>query len=90
MSSPCPVRAPRETQLTCKSWLTEVPFRRIQNNPDKVATEGTPRRLVAIVEDLAERQQDHTIVVKRPPASRAYTAEDTPPTPPRALLRPKV
>ncbi|HEX7394804.1 MAG TPA: hypothetical protein VF355_04505 [Anaerolineaceae bacterium] len=34
MSGPRPVRAPRGTQLTCKSWLTEAPYRMIQNNLD--------------------------------------------------------
>ncbi len=38
----------------------------------KVTVEGTPRRLVAIVEELADRQQDRTTVVKGPPASRAF------------------
>ncbi len=28
------IRAPRGTTLTCKSWLTEAPFRMIQNNLD--------------------------------------------------------
>ena len=44
----------------------------------KVTIEGTPRRLVAIVESLAERQQDRTTVVKGPPASRAFNADGTP------------
>ena len=34
MSGPRPVRAPRGTQLTCKSWLTEAPYSMIQNNLD--------------------------------------------------------
>jgi glycyl-tRNA synthetase len=33
---------------------------------------GTPRRLVALVEDLAARQPDRTYVVKGPPADRAF------------------
>lgn len=44
----------------------------------KVTIQGTPRRLVAIVEDLAEKQQDRTTVVKGPPASRAYNPDGTP------------
>jgi len=43
MSGPRTVRAPRGTTLTCKSWLTEAPFRMIQNNLDP---------------DVAERPQD--------------------------------
>ncbi len=38
----------------------------------KVTVQGTPRRLVAMVEELAERQQDRTTVVKGPPANRAF------------------
>lgn len=44
----------------------------------KVTILGTPRRLVVIVEDLAERQQDHTTVVKGPPANRAFDAAGAP------------
>ena len=28
------IRAPRGSQLHCKSWLTEAPFRMLQNNLD--------------------------------------------------------
>jgi len=28
------VRAPRGRTLTCRSWLTEAPYRMIQNNLD--------------------------------------------------------
>ncbi len=43
MSKPRPVRAPRGTKLTCKSWLTEAPFRMIQNNLDPEVAE---RRMI--------------------------------------------
>jgi len=43
-----------------------------------VTIQGTPRRLVAIVEDLAEKQTDRTTVVKGPPASRAFNPDGTP------------
>src|SRR5687767_3763942 len=33
------VRAPRGTKLTCRSWLTEAPFRMIQNNLDPEVAE---------------------------------------------------
>jgi urocanate hydratase len=39
------VRAPRGTQLTCRSWLTEAPFRMIQNNLDPEVAEN-PAELV--------------------------------------------
>ena len=39
---------------------------------------GTPRRLVAIVRDLAPAQPDRTSLVKGPPASRAFDAMGVP------------
>ena len=44
-SQPRPVRAPRGTRLTCRSWLTEAPFRMLQNNLDPEVAED-PDRLV--------------------------------------------
>ncbi|MEN6572557.1 MAG: glycine--tRNA ligase subunit beta [Anaerolineaceae bacterium] len=44
----------------------------------KVTILGTPRRLVALVEDLAERQLERMTVVKGPPASRAFDAAGQP------------
>ena len=29
---PRTIRAPRGTQLTCKNWLIEAPYRMLQNN----------------------------------------------------------
>ncbi len=39
MSQPRIVRAPRGTQLTCKSWQTEAAYRMIQNNLDPEVAE---------------------------------------------------
>ena len=39
MTGPRTVRAPRGTTLTCKSWLTEAPYRMIQNNLDPEVAE---------------------------------------------------
>jgi glycyl-tRNA synthetase len=39
---------------------------------DKIQVMGTPRRLVALVEDLSPHQPDLEQVVKGPPAERAY------------------
>ncbi len=36
---------------------------------------GTPRRLVALVEDLKPRQPDRELVVKGPPANRAFDSD---------------
>ena len=39
MSGPRPVRAPRGTEITARSWLTEAPLRMIQNNLDPEVAE---------------------------------------------------
>ena len=39
------IRAPRGNQLNCKSWLTEAPFRMLQNNLDAEVAEN-PAELV--------------------------------------------
>ena len=39
------IRAPRGTTLSCKSWLTEAPFRMLQNNLDAEVAED-PKNLV--------------------------------------------
>ena len=36
---PHPVRAPRGTQLSCRNWLIEAPFRMLQNNLDPEVAE---------------------------------------------------
>ncbi len=61
MSGPRTVRAPRGTTLTCKSWLTEAPFRMIQNNLDP---------------DVAERPQDLVVYGGRGQAARNWDCFD--------------
>jgi len=61
MSTSRVVRAPRGTQLTCKSWLTEAPFRMIQNNLDP---------------DVAERPQDLVVYGGRGQAARNWECFD--------------
>ena len=39
------IRAPRGNQLTCRSWLTEAPYRMLQNNLDAEVAEN-PTELV--------------------------------------------
>jgi urocanate hydratase len=39
------IRAPRGTQLNCKSWLSEAPYRMLQNNLDPEVAEN-PAELV--------------------------------------------
>jgi urocanate hydratase len=40
VAQPRPVRAPRGTQLSCKSWLTEAAYRMLQNNLDPEVAEN--------------------------------------------------
>jgi len=79
MSGPRTVRAPRGTQLTCKSWLIEAPYRMIQNNLDPEVAER-PEDLVvyggrgqaarnwesfdAILESLKNLEDDETLLVQ--------------------------
>lgn len=61
MSGPRPVRAPRGTQLTCKSWLSEAAYRMIQNNLDP---------------EVAERPDDLVVYGGRGQAARSWAAFD--------------
>jgi urocanate hydratase len=61
MSGPRTVRAPRGTQLSCKSWLTEAAYRMIQNNLDP---------------EVAERPQDLVVYGGRGQAARNWEAFD--------------
>ncbi len=61
MSGARVVRAPRGTQLHCKSWLTEAPYRMIQNNLDP---------------EVAERPQDLVVYGGRGQAARSWEAFD--------------
>ncbi len=79
MSGPREVRAPRGTQLTCKNWLIEAPYRMIQNNLDPEVAE-IPEKLVvyggrgqaarsweafdAILESLRNLEEDETLLVQ--------------------------
>ncbi|MGN6728875.1 MAG: urocanate hydratase, partial [Rhodanobacteraceae bacterium] len=73
------VRAPRGTQLTCKSWLTEAPFRMIQNNLDPEVAENPAELVVyggigraarnwecfdAILRSLRELNDDESLLVQ--------------------------
>ncbi|MFN2146865.1 MAG: urocanate hydratase [Anaerolineales bacterium] len=62
MTKPRPVRAPRGTQLSCKSWLIEAPFRMIQNNLDP---------------EVAERPEDLVVYGGRGQAARDWDSFET-------------
>jgi len=57
MPQPRLVRAPRGTQLSCKSWLTEAAYRMLQNNLDP---------------EVAERPQDLVVYGGRGQAARDW------------------
>lgn len=61
MSEPRVIRAPRGTELTCKSWLTEAAYRMIQNNLDP---------------DVAEKPEDLVVYGGRGQAARNWEAFD--------------
>ena len=61
MTDPRTVRAPRGTQLNCKSWLTEAAYRMIQNNLDP---------------EVAERPEDLVVYGGRGQAARNWAAFD--------------
>src|SRR5689334_24205494 len=73
------VRAPRGTALTCRSWLTEAPFRMIQNNLDAEVAENPAELVVyggigraarnwecfdAILRSLRELNDDETLLIQ--------------------------
>jgi urocanate hydratase len=98
MSGPRVVRAPRGTQKTCKSWLTEAPYRMIQNNLDPEVAER-PQDLVvyggrgqaarsweafdAILEALRELEDDETLLVQ---SGKPVAVFKTHPDAPRVLI----
>ncbi len=98
MSTPRVVHAPRGTQLTCKSWLTEAPYRMIQNNLDPEVAER-PQDLVvyggrgqaarnwecfdAILASLKELELDETLLVQ---SGKPVAVFKTHPDAPRVLI----
>jgi urocanate hydratase len=73
------IRAPRGTELSCKSWLSEAPYRMIQNNLDAEVAEDPTSLVVyggigraardwacydAILESLRNLEDDETLLVQ--------------------------
>jgi urocanate hydratase len=88
------IRAPRGTELHCKNWLIEAPFRMIQNNLDPEVA-GDPDNLIvyggrgraarnweafdAILESLLKLEPDETLLVQSgKPVAVFRTHEDAP------------
>jgi len=92
------IRAPRGTTLTCRSWLTEAPFRMLQNNLDAEVAER-PEDLVvyggigraardwacydAILDTLKTLGDDETLLVQ---SGKPVGVFPTHPDAPRVLL----
>jgi urocanate hydratase len=88
------IRAPRGTQLTCKNWLIEAPYRMLQNNldpevafdPDNLIVYGGRGKaarnwdaLDAILESLRNLEPDETLLVQSgKPVAVFKTHEDAP------------
>ncbi len=98
MTGPRVVRAPRGTQLNCKSWLTEAPYRMIQNNLDPQVAERPDDLVVyggrgqaarnwesfdAILETLRQMEADETLLVQSGKPVAVFT---THPDAPRVLI----
>lgn len=92
------IRAPRGTQLSCKSWLTEAPMRMLMNNLDPEVA-GDPANLIvyggtgkaarswedfwAIVNTLKELELDETLLVQ---SGKPVAVFKTHPDAPRVLI----
>lgn len=88
------IRAPRGTQLTCKNWLLEAPYRMIQHNlepdvagePDKLIVYGGRGKAArnwpsfdAILHSLRNMEVDETLLVQSgKPVGIIRTHEDAP------------
>ena len=88
------IHAPRGTQLTCKNWLIEAPYRMLQNNldpdvafdPDNLIVYGGRGRAArnwecfdAILHTLEQLQPDETLLVQSgKPVAVFRTHEDAP------------
>jgi urocanate hydratase len=92
------IRAPRGSQLHCKSWLTEAAYRMLQNNLDAEVAED-PQRLVVyggigraardwacydqILASLRELEDDQTLLIQ---SGKPVGVFQTHPDAPRVLL----
>jgi urocanate hydratase len=96
--NPRPMRAPRGTDITCKSWLTEAAYRMLQNNldpevaenPDKLVVYGGIGRaarnwecLDKILETLQRLENDESLLVQ---SGKPVGVFKTHPDAPRVLI----
>jgi urocanate hydratase len=96
--NPRPMRAPRGTEISCKSWLTEAAYRMLQNNldpevaenPDKLVVYGGIGRaarnwecLDKILETLQRLENDESLLVQ---SGKPVGVFKTHPDAPRVLI----
>jgi urocanate hydratase len=92
------IRAPRGSELSCKSWLTEAPFRMLQNNLDPEVAENPAELVVyggigraarnwecfdAILRSLRELNDNETLLIQ---SGKPVGVFPTHPDAPRVLL----
>jgi urocanate hydratase len=92
------IRAPRGSELNCKSWLTEAPFRMLQNNLDPEVAENPAELVVyggigraarnwecfdAILRALRELNDNETLLIQ---SGKPVGVFPTHPDAPRVLL----
>ncbi|KRG68197.1 urocanate hydratase [Pseudoxanthomonas dokdonensis] len=92
------IRAPRGNQLSCKSWLTEAPYRMLQNNLDAEVAEDPTALVVyggigraarnwecydAILKSLRELEDNQTLLVQ---SGKPVGVFPTHPDAPRVLI----
>ncbi|GAB3088896.1 urocanate hydratase [Lysobacter terrae] len=92
------IRAPRGTTLNCKSWLTEAPYRMLQNNLDAEVAENPADLVVyggigraardwesydAILKSLRELEDNETLLIQ---SGKPVGIFPTHPDAPRVLL----
>jgi urocanate hydratase len=92
------IRAPRGTELSCKSWLTEAPYRMLQNNLDLDVAENPAELVVyggigraarnwecfdAILRALRELNDNETLLIQ---SGKPVGVFPTHPDAPRVLL----
>jgi urocanate hydratase len=96
--NPRPMRAPRGTEISCKSWLTEAAYRMLQNNldpevaenPDKLVVYGGIGRaarnwecLDKILETLQRLENDESLLIQ---SGKPVGVFKTHPDAPRVLI----
>ena len=70
------IRAPRGSQLSCKSWLSEAAFRMLQNNldPDVAENPATGQQFMLLAQSYMPAQSIHVLRNVQAPKLGAWFA----------------